>query len=308
MRLLRELCDTVEQPPHTNGRPRLPISDMLFSVTYKVYSTMSTRRFMSDIRDADTKGILSYVPSPTTVFRRMEDPALTPLLKDLIERSALPLREVEVDFAPDSSGFATKTYHRWFDHKWGREIREARWVKCHIMTGVSTNVVTTAEVTDTATADSPFLEPFVNKTAENFEVREVSADKGYLSKKNYRAVEAVGGTAYIMFKNNSVGHSPHAKRDHLWEKMYNYFVYKRDDFLEHYHKRSNVESTFSMMKAKFGASVRSRTPVAQINEALAKVLCHNVVVLVHSIYELGIAPEFGLDAGKRPPTQQSLWE
>ena len=308
VKLLRELCNTVEQPPHTNGRPRLPISDMLFSVAYKVYSTMSTRRFMSDIRDAETKGLMACLPSTTTIFRRMEDPALTPLLKALIEQSALPLREVEVDFAPDSTGFSTTTYNRWFDHKWGREIRETRWVKCHIMTGVSTNVVTTAEVTDTATADSPFLEPFVNKTAENFEVREVSADKGYLSKKNYRAIEAVGAKGFIMFKNNSVGHSPHAKRDHLWERMFNYYTYRRQEFLNHYHKRSNVESTFSSIKARFGSSVRSRTPAAQINEALAKVLCHNIVVLVHSIYELGIAPEFGLKAGKRPPTQQSLWE
>ena len=309
VRLLRELCNTVEQPPHTNGRPRLPISDMLFSVGYKVYSTMSTRRFMSNIRDAETKGLMACLPSTTTIFRYMESAELTPLLKALIEWSALPLREVEVDFAPDSSGFATTTYHRWFDHKWGREIRETGWVKCHIMCGIRTNVVTAAEVTDTASADSPYLKPFVNKTAENFEVREVSADKAYLSKKNFRAVEAVGGTAYIPFKTNSVGHNPnsHGKRDHLWERMFNYYTYRRSEFLEHYHKRSNVESAFSMVKAKFGPSVRSKTPVAQINEALAKILCHNICVLVHSIFELGIAPEFGLAAGKRPPIQRALW-
>jgi transposase len=62
--------------------------------------------------------------------------------------------------------------------------------------------------------------------------------------------------------------------------------------LESYHKRSNVESTFSMIKAKFGASVRSKTPVAQMNEVLCKVVCHNLCVLVQSIYELGIAPTF----------------
>lgn len=29
------------------------------------------------------------------------------------------------------------------------------------------------------------------------------------------------------------------------------------------------------------------------NESLAKVLCHNLTVLVHEMYELGIVPEFG---------------
>ncbi|MBI4255852.1 MAG: hypothetical protein HY616_12340 [Candidatus Rokubacteria bacterium] len=60
----------------------------------------------------------------------------------------------------------------------------------------------------------------------------------------------------------------------------------------HYHKRSNVESTFSMMKRKFGDSLRSKTDVAMVNEALAKIVCHNVVVLIHEMHELGIAPAF----------------
>lgn len=68
--------------------------------------------------------------------------------------------------------------------------------------------------------------------------------------------------------------------------------FNRREFLESYHKRSNVESTCSMIKAKFGASVRSKTPVAQMNEVLCKIVCHNLCVLVQSIYELGIAPTF----------------
>ena len=77
-----------------------------------------------------------------------------------------------------------------------------------------------------------------------------------------------------------------------WLEMWGYFIYKHDEFLESYHKRSNVESTFSMMKRKFGDSLRSRTDVAMVNEALCKILCHNLVVLIHEIHELGIDPMF----------------
>ena len=48
--------------------------------------------------------------------------------------------------------------------------------------------------------------------------------------------------------------------------------------MKHYHKRSNVETTFHYDQAKFGDRLRSRTKTAQINEALCKVLCHNIVV------------------------------
>ena len=58
--------------------------------------------------------------------------------------------------------------------------------------------------------------------------------------------------------------------------------------MTHYHKRSNVETTFSMIKAKFGERLRSKTEIAQINEALCKVLAHNLCCLIQSIYELGI--------------------
>ena len=47
-----------------------------------------------------------------------------------------------------------------------------------------------------------------------------------------------------------------------------------------------------MLKAKFGAAIRSKTDVAQVNELLCKVLCHNLCVLIQCVYELGIEPAF----------------
>ncbi len=64
------------------------------------------------------------------------------------------------------------------------------------------------------------------------------------------------------------------------------------EFLTHYHKRSNVETTFHMIKSKFGQRLRSKTMTAQINEALCKVLCHNLCVVIASQHELGIETNF----------------
>jgi transposase len=74
--------------------------------------------------------------------------------------------------------------------------------------------------------------------------------------------------------------------------MVDYFMFRRTEFVQHYHKRSNVESTFSMMKRKVGDGLRSKTDVAMINETLCKVLCHNLVVLIYEMCELGIDPVY----------------
>lgn len=62
--------------------------------------------------------------------------------------------------------------------------------------------------------------------------------------------------------------------------------------MQHYHKRSNVESSFSMMKRKFLPYVRSKDVKAQFNEMLCKVVCHNLGVLVNAIFELDLAADF----------------
>jgi hypothetical protein len=64
---------------------------------------------------------------------------------------------VETDFAADSSGFMTSRFTRWFDHKYGHERAKADWVKCHVMCGVKTNIVTAVEIHGQHAGDSKML-------------------------------------------------------------------------------------------------------------------------------------------------------
>ena len=60
------------------------------------------------------------------------------------------------------------------------------------------------------------------------------------------------------------------KKNSIWSEMYHYFMYNREEFLSHYHKRSNVETAFSMIKGKFGDAVRSKSDIGQLNEVLSR--------------------------------------
>lgn len=293
--LLADLLRGVPEPdrPPTPGRKPHTYRDSLFAMVFKVYCTLSTRRFSSDLREAHRRGWTSKDIPGLKVAQFMENPAFTPILRQLIAVSALPLRTVETKFAIDSTGFGTSKFETWYDHKYGVTRRRCLWIKTHIATGVKTNVVTAIRILDKDSADSPQFEPLVTETARHFTISEVSADKAYTSLEHFEQVAGFGGIAYLPFKANTTG-----AVGGLFAKMFAYFQFKQEEYLAHYHLRSNVESSISMMKRKFGDSVRSRDDVAMVNEVLCKVLCHNFCVLIQEQYELGIAPVFWKDEPK----------
>jgi trans-aconitate methyltransferase len=57
--------------------------------SHKTYSTLSARRFASDMRDALAKVYVSKAPSFNSVFDYLQMESLTPYLKQLIAESAI---------------------------------------------------------------------------------------------------------------------------------------------------------------------------------------------------------------------------
>jgi len=287
--LLFDLTRGVKETYVPGGRGRTPHSnkDSIFAMAYKVYSTFSSRRFSCDLKDAHEKNYLSRTMPGLKVPILMENPSFTPILKELIGYSARPLRGVESDFAIDSSGFSLNKFEKWFDHKHGTTRFKHAWVKVHLACGVKTNVVTAVRILDKDAADCPQFVPLVQETKRHFSIGEMSADKAYASLENFEEVAGCNGQAFIAFKSNHTG-----AVGGQFEKAFHYFQFKNDEYMKHYHKRSNVESTFSAIKRKFGDSVRSKCDYATVNEVLCKILCHNICCLIQEQCELGIEPIF----------------
>ena len=174
---------------------------MVFASVYKVYVGFSARRFTSDLRDAFVDGRIDSTPHFNSVNRYLSDPQLTDVLKELITASSLPLKAIETDFAVDSSGFSTSRFVRWFNKKYGREVDNREWVKCHLMCGVNTRIVSAVDVSGWTANDTNYFVPLVERTVAHFGIREVSADRAYLSRKNLEAVEALGGMPFVPFKS-----------------------------------------------------------------------------------------------------------
>ena len=231
------------------------------------------------------RGHVSANPPPNKVSTILESEEITPHLVPH-RRSGLPLRTIETAFAVDSSGFSVSKFVRWYDEKYGRERSGHDWVKVHLCCGVkqawsrpppsTTGTRTIRRSCRTGPGDGAEVN-----------VKEVSADKGYLSAENVEVIVSVGGAPFIAPKSNTTG-----AVGGLFERMFHFHQYRQQEYLDHYHKRSNVESVFSSIKRKFGDDVRSRCDRAKINKALAKLVCNNICCVIMSQCELGVEPEF----------------
>lgn len=289
--LLKDLTYSIQvrETPQRRGRPHLLARDQLFVIVKKLYLQMSSRRSISAFKASQDKGQISHTPHFNTVLLFLNNPKITPILHELIAITASPLREVETGFAVDSTGFRTTCFGAYCEGKYPTG-RQHKWLKLHASCGVKTNIITAVRITEGEGADSPQLIPLTEETAKNgFDMQKVYADKGYIGKDNLERITELGAMPYIPFKSNTSGKSGGST---IWRKAYFYFKMNQDEFMQNYHQRSNIESTFAAMKKKLGEVLKSRLPVAQENELLCKVIAYNIMVLIQEMHELGIAVDF----------------
>lgn len=289
--ILIELLDSLLEPkkPHRRGHPFNDFKEMIYCCVMRTYYGKSSRRCVSFLDYALQKGYLSKKPHFNTILKYYKDESLTPILKYLVEQSGSPLKNIEVDFTVDSSGFTTSLFGRWLDIRTQLPSMKRVYKKAHVTSGVKTNIITAIEVTPGFYADAPQFKKLIQITANNFQMREVSADKAYSSRKNLQAVTELGAIPYIPFRSDATGKS---RGTMVWGVMKRFYDEHREYFMMKYHKRSNAETIFSMMKRKFGNHLYSKSEVGQTNEILCKALAHNICVLIQEYFENFIKIDF----------------
>ncbi len=289
IKLLGELSNTLD--PYYREK--------VFCMCLKVYLNTSARRVMSDIAIAKQAGYIPQLRHFNTILNYFNNSALRPVLEHLIELSAFPLAQLERKFAVDSSGIGAHQYEPWKSIRDRKELHR-KYKKFHCIYGVLSNVIVSCRVTKGTAGDSPRFQELLHSTARNFSIEEVSADLAYSSRQNVQAVSDVGGIAYIPFKKNATGRAGGHK---IWRQMYHYFKNHQEEFMKHYHLRSNAETGFFMVKQKFGEFVKCRNDVAQENEIYCKVLCHNICVLIQEMFLSKVEVNF-LEASQRFVAQE----
>lgn len=291
--LLKELLKTVDKSSDQYlSKGNKNYYNQIFPMCLKVYLNTSGRRMMSDLKMYKDLGYINKLPHFNSVLNYFKNPNLKIVLKHLIELSSLPLAQIERNFAVDASGIGAHQFEPWINIR-SKHNEHRKYLKVHIIYGVLSNIATSCVVTKGTAADSPHFENLLRRTAKNFNVEEVSADLAYSSKHNLQVASDIGAVPYIPYKVNATG-----KGLGIWAQMFIYFKEHEEEYMRHYHKRSNAETGFWMIKKKFGEYVSAKGEVAQENEILCKVLCHNLCCLVQEIFLQRIKVDFNKEFQK----------
>lgn len=291
-RLLQELLLlAVEEPTRPRlGRRGFDTRTKIFCMAIKEYYKSDLRKATSILKELQHLHLIGRVPCYKSLDNFYNTPELQSILDQLMLITALSLAPVERTGAIDSTGFSVSKYESWQEHKWGTPgQRTRRWVKLHAHVGCTTNVIVSAEVTEKNVADITMLPTVVGDRPRHFQFQDFVGDRAYGSREVYNFLDKAGLDVYIPFKRTS---SSAAKGSRLWKEMYEFFKRCPEEYNMHYHQRSNVESTFHMLKQRFGHNLLTKGFTANQNEIKTRILCHNLCVLIQEAAERGIIADF----------------
>ncbi len=263
-----------------NGRPPAYYGDIAKAYCYKSFTNLSSWRAEDEFRLAKGMDLIDFVPCRSTINKYAQSKKLTNILDAVYKIIAEPLKDVEHYFCTDASGISNKYGNvRWSTIRHTKEEEKMRrhFSKVHLFTGYNTKIISSAMVTTGHVHESPLFKPLFKETLKVFNVREVYADAGYISKDNVNAVSRAGALPFIDSRRNI--HVPRKGRNTAWASMLQLRKDNPDEWFKHYHRRPTVESNISALKRKYVEYCRSKLPITQKNEILAKIVCYNASIL-----------------------------
>jgi len=298
-KLINDAVDDLDiQQYTTNGRPSANTKDILKAICMMAYSGLSTWRIESELKMAKALGFLDNVYKRTALGSYLRKTEITTHLDALYKKLAEPIAHIETQLAVDATGVSVAYGRkRWVEIR-TEHRRHRNYKKLHAICGCKTNVVFAASITKGTAHDSPPFEKLITDLKVSGSMKELSADAAYVSRKNAHLISSKGMTPYL-FPRSNIKKTLSFGTSEAWGKMIRLWRDHQDVFAMHYHQRSNVECTFSMLKRKFGYYTRAKNDISQTNEILTKVVCLNAAILAEAILEFKLEPQFMEVKGKK---------
>ena len=316
---LSRLALPLVSAPRRGGQP-LPLSDQLFSIMMKAYNNCSYEELVGQLNLYKDAGYARHVPSRNSLINYQHSSAVNAALKDLLARSALPVRDIETVLAIDGTGFGTCATANARDEKYRGVTQRAsnKFMKATAAVGCATNVVAAAAFCTQDGAEINYFERVVLASKATWpRLAVVLGDALYSDNPRISAASAAGLRLISPTRYARGAYQSTDAARWLWD-----FYNEPDRFVEGaafddvYRYRSKIESVFSAVKRTMGWHLRMRLSHADTaapesktaewiglgreNELLARFIVWNlrVLVLLEELHDQRV--DFALETRFRP--------
>ena len=216
---------------------------------------------------------LKILPSKSTIQRAMKLLKISLIMqfnKELI--SCIIKRRLNIII--DSTGIRCIGRSVWYCIRINKEIEKRDCDKIHLAVDSDLMLILNFRITEWKKHDCPFfkilLKPFKLLGI-------VFADKGYLSRDNFKLSMDKKGCAFIPFQKRNTKKS---KGSPAWKFALN--LYKKCNwiYMNIYHQRSKIEAVNSAVKKRYGDSFKCKKKIMRRKEVALRFVAYNVFIML----------------------------
>lgn len=248
----------------------------LFLLVYKQFRKFTYKELLEDLSDNITLRAylgLNKLPDYTTLIKFAK--RLPAIVFERLINAFRKFIEQPKKVAIDGTGISLDNASPHYCKRIGKSYHKRPFLKLSVIVEIKHFMILQFKVRKKMRHDIIDAGPMVKKLSKQYEPEMFYGDRGYDDEKLFKIVfEELGAYPLILQKRLDV---PKYKRKGRYRKeTVNVFDYGE------YLQRNKVETAFSILKRKFGFSIKSRNVKTQKVEAMSRIIAYNIDRLLES--------------------------
>jgi len=242
----------------------------LFMLVYKQFRKFTYKELLEDLSDNITLRAylgLHKLPDYTTLIKFAK--RLPTAIFDKLMVAFSKLIEQPEKVAIDGTGISLDNASPHYCKRIGKPYKKRPFLKLSVIVEIKYYLILQFKVRKKTRHDLIDAYPMVQKLAKNYQPEAFYGDRGNDAEKLFKLVfEELGAYPFILQKRLDV---PKHKRKGKYRKE-TVDVFDYGEYLQ----RNKVETAFSILKRKFGFSIKSKNVKMQKVEAMSRIIAYNI--------------------------------
>ncbi len=242
----------------------------LFLLVYKQFRKFTYKELLEDLSDNLTLRTylgLNKLPEYTTLIKFAQK-----LPNDIFDKLMMAFGKFikqPQKVAIDGTGISLDNASPHYCKRIGKKYHQRPFLKLSVIIEIELYIILQFKVRKKARHDLIDAYPMVRKMAKQYKPEAFYGDRGYDSEKLFKLVfEELGAYPFILQKRLDV--PKHRRKGQYRKQTVDVFDYGE------YLQRNKVETAFSILKRKFGFSIKSHDVKNQKVEAMCRIVAYNI--------------------------------